>query len=80
MLSPSKHAHPDQTVIFVALTILKRLKAKRLEEFYRLQELAKTTVKGGETLFVPALSFLYLLGLVAYHRKNDTVEYTGPQS
>jgi hypothetical protein len=29
-------------------------------------------------LFLPALNFLYLLGLIDYHPKTDAVEYVGP--
>lgn len=33
MLRPSKHAHPDRTVINVALLVLLRLRAKRLCDY-----------------------------------------------
>jgi hypothetical protein len=29
-------------------------------------------------LFLPSLNFLYLLGLVDYRPKTDSVEYSGP--
>jgi hypothetical protein len=29
-------------------------------------------------LFLPTLSFLYLLGLVEYRPKTDSLEYVGP--
>ncbi|WP_414590540.1 ABC-three component system middle component 8, partial [Anabaena sp. CCY 9614] len=34
---------------------------------------------GGETLFLPSLNFLFLLGLVEYRPKTDAIEYLGPQ-
>jgi hypothetical protein len=78
VLKPSKHSHPDRTVINVALLLLTRLKKRRLEGFDGLREYAKKAVAGGDVLFLPALNFLYLLGLIDYHPKRDTVEYLGP--
>jgi hypothetical protein len=31
-----------------------------------------------DVLFLPALNFLYLMGLIEYHPKTDAVEYVGP--
>jgi hypothetical protein len=78
MLRPTKHSHPDRTVMNVALSILTRLKVRRLEEHDSLRNFVKKTVKGGDVLFLPALSFLYLLGLIEYRPKTDAVEYVGP--
>jgi hypothetical protein len=33
--------------------------------------------KGAESLFLPALNLLYLLGLAEYRAKADAFEYTG---
>ena len=33
---------------------------------------------GGASLFLPALSLLYLLGVIAYRPKTDSLEYVGP--
>lgn len=78
MLRPTKHTHPDRTVIFVSMSILKRLKKNRIEEYDTLLTLARELVSGGEFLFLPSMNFLYLLGLIQYHRKNDSFEYVGP--
>lgn len=77
MLRPSKHAHPDRTVINVALLVLMRLRAKRLCDYSALLGYARKAVIGGEVLFLPALNFLYLMGLVEYHPKTDALEYVG---
>jgi len=77
MLRPSKHAHPDQTVINASFVILGRLKSKRLEEYESLRKHLKKNVKGGDTLYLPALSLLYVLGLADYRPKTDSVEYVG---
>ncbi len=78
MLRPTKHSHPDRTVIYVSLRLLARLKTHRLDDYDGLREYAKKTVPGGEVLFLPALSFLYLLGLIEYRPKIDAMEYVGP--
>jgi hypothetical protein len=78
MLRPTKHSHPDRTVIYVSLLLLKRLKKSRLDEYNELYKYAKKAVIGGDVLFLPALNFLYLLGLVDYHPKTDALEYVGP--
>lgn len=78
MLRPSKHSHPDQTVMHVALLLLRRLKKHRVEAFQDLLSMAKDKVRGGGALFLPALDLLYLLGLVEYRSKTDSIEYVGP--
>ena len=78
MLRPTKHSHPDRTVINVALMLLIRLKDRRVDEYGALRKYAKKTVTGGDVLFLPALNFLYLMGLIDYHSKTDAVEYVGP--
>jgi hypothetical protein len=78
MLRPTKHSHPDRTVINVSLLLLARLKSRRLDEYDSLLKYAKKTVSGGDVLFLPALNFLYLMGLIDYRPKTDAVEYVGP--
>ena len=78
MLRPTKHSHPDRTVINVSLLILARLKLRRVDDYDALRKFAKKSVVGGDVLFLPALNFLYLLGLIDYRPKTDAVEYVGP--
>ena len=78
MLRPTKHSHPDRTIINVSMLILGRLKSRRLDEYDRLREFAKNAVSGGDVLFLPALNFLFLLGLIDYRPKTDSLEYLGP--
>lgn len=80
MLRPSKHAHPDRTVLNVSLLLLARLQDRRVEEFGPLKSFVKKKVAGGEVLFLPALNLLYLLGLVEYRPKTDAFEYRGPHA
>lgn len=78
MLRPTKHSHPDRTVINLSLRLLERLKKRRLDDYESLRKHAKQVVTGGDVLFLPALNFLYLLGLIDYRPKTDAVEYVGP--
>lgn len=78
MLRPSKHSHPDRTVINASMLLLGRLKDRRVEEYDALKKYAKKKVSGGEVLFLPALNLLYLLGLIEYRPKTDAFEYLGP--
>ena len=77
MLRPTKHSHPDRTVINVSLLLQARIKARRLDQYDVLRNFAKRSVAGGDVLFLPALNFLYLMGLIEYRSKTDAVEYTG---
>ena len=78
MLRPTKHSHPDRTVINVSLLILARLKTRRVDDYSALRKYAKKSVIGGDVLFLPALNFLFLMGLIDYRPKTDAVEYLGP--
>lgn len=78
MLIPSKHTHPDRTVLNMSTILLLHLKKRRVEAYQDLSSLAKRKVSGGEALFLPALNLLYLLGLVEYRKKVDSFEYVGP--
>lgn len=80
MLRPSKHSHPDRTVVSVALLILGRLRARRIDDYDALRAFVKKGVAGGDVLFLPSLNFLFLLGLVEYHPKTDAFEYVGPNA
>ena len=78
MLRPTKHSHPDRTIINLSVVLLGRLKNRRLEDYSSLRTFAKKHIIGGDVLFLPALNFLYLVGLVDYRPKTDSVEYLGP--
>jgi hypothetical protein len=78
ILRPSKHSHPDRTVMNVSLVLLGRLKTRRIEEYDALKKLARKSVAGGDLLFLPAMNLLYLLGVVEYRPKTDAFEYLGP--
>lgn len=78
MLRPTKHSHPDRTVVNVALLLLRHLRRRRLDRYTDLRAFAKKAVAGGDVLFLPALNLLFLLGLIEYRAKIDAGEYVGP--
>lgn len=75
MIRPSKHAHPDLTVMSVAFVILERLKKKRTETYTDLVSLVEKRTENAKTLFLPALNLLFMLGLIRYLPKADRFEY-----
>lgn len=75
IIRPNKHSHPDKTVVYASFLILKELKKKRLVSYSKLLNLVKSKITSGEYLFVPALNFLFLLGLVEYQPKTDMLEF-----
>jgi hypothetical protein len=75
LLKPTKHSHPDRTLIAVSLILVKRLKNKRIEKFDNLKEFLKEKAPDCDVLFLPALHFLYILGLIEYSTKTDAFEF-----
>ena len=75
MLKPTKHSNPDKTVIAVSTLVLERLKNRRIESFDDLRSFVSKKVDGGDFLFLPALNFLFIVGLIDYHRKTDSFEF-----
>jgi hypothetical protein len=66
-------------VLYLSTLLLSRLKDKRIDEYDRLRTFSRDKIAGGDALFVPALSFLYLMGVIDYRPKTDAIEYVGPQ-
>jgi len=80
MIQPSKHAHPDKTLIAVSFTLLTQLRSMRFVEFDELRRHLSKQNPDSDSLFLPALNLLFLLGLVAYQKHNDSFEYIGSQT
>jgi hypothetical protein len=76
MLTPSKHLDLDRSVIRVASEVLVELRRRRMMEYGAVIRHVKRRVgDDGEAVVAPAISFLFLLGRIDYHSKNDTFEY-----
>ncbi|MCJ8328312.1 MAG: hypothetical protein MJK08_14570 [Campylobacterales bacterium] len=76
-LLPTKHSHPDKTTIALSTIILKRLKKVRIEQYDNLIEHLSKKNSDTKSLFLSSLNFLYLIGLITYHKKTDSFEYVG---
>lgn len=75
MIRPTRHNHPDKTLIYASYLMLDKLRNQRVVNYNDLLVYIKKKIKNGEFLFLPALDFLYLLGLVEYRTKTDSIEY-----
>lgn len=75
MLRPNKHMNPDRSVLSLAAVLLAHLRTHRAESYSGLLEVARGAFAGADSIFVPTISFLFLLGSVTYHRKSDSFEY-----
>ena len=76
-LLPTKHSHPDKTTIALAMIIVKRLIKVRIEPYDNLLEFLQKKNSDAKTLFLSSMNFLYLMGLITYHKKTDSFEYIG---
>jgi hypothetical protein len=75
MLTPKKHLNLHISVVRVTAIMLRELNRKSVIDFEKLRAVVIRRVGAdGELSFMPALSFVYLLGRVEYHDKNDTIE------
>lgn len=77
LLKPNKNANPDLTVMAASSFVLKRLKKKQFETVTDLRLALIENNKDSAPLLESSLEFLFLLGLVEYHSKNDLIEYIG---
>lgn len=76
MITPQKHMNLDTSVIRVAALIIKQVAKRRSVELEVIKrQIIKRTGTDGELVLLPALNFLFLLDKIAYHPKNDTLEY-----
>ncbi|HDL1112645.1 TPA: hypothetical protein PWU90_000805 [Mannheimia haemolytica] len=76
-IRPNKYTHPDKAIISSSYELLKRLREERVVSFDEMQETIVKYTQSGNILFLPAISLLFLWGLVEYHPKNDCFEYIG---
>ena len=77
MLKPTKFTNPEKTVLATATTLLERLREKRIESYSDLLAYTRSQLQDVDILFVPSLSFLFLLNLIEYRPKVDAFEYVG---
>lgn len=75
MLKPHKYLNPQFSVIHVSGLIIKTLKESKILTFDELLTVL-TDINGPKVkdVYLPSLSFLFLLGKIRYHKKIDTIE------
>lgn len=77
LLLPNKNAHPDLTIISVSSFLLSIMRKDRIHNYADLFSKLSNYDKRAVYLFTSSLELLFLLGLLQYHIKNDTLEYVG---
>ncbi|MCI5145069.1 MAG: hypothetical protein D3923_05945 [Candidatus Electrothrix sp. AR3] len=77
MLQPNKNADPDLTIMAASTFILNRLKKNQFESYSDLHDALTKKDRKIASLLQLSLEFLFLLGLIEYHEKNDLIEYKG---
>jgi hypothetical protein len=76
MLKPNKHLNLDTSVLYVSSLLLKWLSNKRLMTYADLyHRLENELGSDARTVFLPTLSFLFLISKIEYHEKTDSFEY-----
>lgn len=76
MLTPKKHLNLDVSVLRVSSLLLSELRRRGVVEIEKLRAYAiRRAGEDAEMVFLPSLNFLFLLGRIAYHDKNDTIEF-----
>jgi len=76
-LRVNKHNDPSRTALAVAAIILKRLRRVRVESYVELKEAVERKQKNVDSLIMPALNYLFLVGAIDYRPKTDSIEYIG---
>ncbi|WP_448610907.1 ABC-three component system middle component 8 [Geodermatophilus sp. URMC 60] len=64
-------------MLAAATAMLRDLKRKRAVPYDDLKSTLQRRSESAEFLFTPAVSLLYVLGLLEYRAKVDAFEYTG---
>ena len=80
MLRLTKHNHPDRTVISIAALLIEHMRKNRICQYDALRTHVKNVLshlENVDALFLPAINFIFILGLIEYRPKTDSFEFTG---
>jgi len=76
MIAPIKYMDLDLSVVRVSSIIIKLFEKNRIMEYSEvLEHLVGKVGEEVKHVFVPALDFLYLLGMIDYHLQTDSLEF-----
>ncbi len=75
MIRPHKHLNPRLSVVYVSGMMIETLKDNRIMGFVELLDVLKEKIEENvKAVFLPSLSFLFLVGKIAYHQETDSIE------
>ena len=69
---------PDRGALATAAYVLRLVRDSRTVSFTKVQTSVEDRFGTAVTVLAPAVSLLFLLGLLEYRPKSDSFEYTGP--
>jgi hypothetical protein len=75
MLKPTKHMNPQTSVLGVSGYVLDALQEHRIISYNDLDRTLKTQREDATYNLPATLQLLYLLGIIEYHLKTDSIEY-----
>lgn len=76
MIEPTKYTNIDLCTIGLSVEIIKILKNESVQKYNDLlSKVLYNKGDGAKENFLIALSFLYLLGKIKYHKEEDVVEF-----
>ena len=76
MITPRKHMNLDVSVIRVAAFVVREVARQRYVELEKVrQKMIRKFGDDVDLVFGSAINFLFLLDRIAYHPKNDSLEY-----
>lgn len=75
MILPTKHEHPDATVMALCIRLMKQLRRQQVVPYAALYATSRRTGHNCEPLFGPALSLLYLLDKIEYLAPSDSFRW-----
>lgn len=75
MIKPEKYMDLDNSVLSMSALILKQLKKNSLLKHSEIFNfIIREKGENSRVVFLPALSFLFLLNKIEYHQEIDTLE------
>lgn len=79
MLIPTKHDHPDLTILATSAVVLSLLRQKRSSSYEEVREALEQTHPQAPLMLPLATTFLFALGLIEYAPATDAFIFRGEQ-
>jgi len=76
MLKPTKYSNLNVTLLAITCELLKLFKKNQAVTYTDLlNKILQEKGVEAKRIFLPALSFLFLIGKVEYHQKSDVIKF-----